>query len=325
MAWAERMQSVLVGLAALLGIVVGLGLPQVGALGEHLVLPALLVMLTAIFVQLDVAAVGQVRHAKGLVAASLVLNYLFTPALAWVLGAGLLGDQPDLRIGLLLLLVTPCTDWYLVFTAIARGHTGIAAALLPVNLILQVLLLPVYVLLLGGAAAAVEAGTLAQAVLLVLVVPLLTAVLLRRFAPRSVAARGQSIAGVVVVPLLCLAVAAMFAWQAPVVVDHAVELLLLLGPLMIFFMVLPLAAALTAKLLRLPSAQRVTLIMTTTARNSPIALSIAVAAFPDRPLIAVALVIGPLIELPILAVLSHLVRSRGPAQGDLQPKASDTG
>ncbi|MGO1192274.1 MAG: arsenic resistance protein [Nesterenkonia sp.] len=323
MSWAERMQSVLVGLAALLGTAIGLSAPQLGALGQHVVLPALLVMLTAIFLQLDVAAVAKVRGAKRLVAASLVLNYLVTPVLAWALGAGILGEQPDLRIGLLLLLVTPCTDWYLVFTAIARGHTGMAAALLPVNLILQVLLLPVYVLLLGGEAAAVQGQTLAHAVLLLLAVPLVAALLLRRFAPRPVAAGAQSVAGVVV-PLLCIAVAAMFAWQAPVVVDHAAELLQLLGPLTIFFVVLPLTATLAAKLLRLPSAQRVTLTMTTTARNSPIALSIAAAAFPDRPLIAVALVIGPMIELPVLAVLSQLVRPRPSGGGDQQQRrASD--
>lgn len=325
MVWAERTQSVLVGLAALLGTAVGLGAPQLGALGEYLVLPALLVMLAAVFLQVDAAAVCRVRGAKRLVAASLVLNYLFTPVLAWALGAGLLGSQPDLRIGLLLLLVTPCTDWYLVFTAIARGHTGIAAALLPVNLILQVMLLPLYVLLLGGETASVQPGALVQAVLLVLVVPLLSAVLLRRFAPRAAAARAQSIAGVVVVPLLCLAVMAMFAWQAPVVVDHAAELLLLLGPLLIFFAVLPLVATAAAQLLRLPSAQRVTLTMTTTARNSPIALSIAVAAFPDRPLIAVALVLGPLIELPGLAVLSHLMRNRGADEAPGRHASADAG
>lgn len=310
MAWAERMQSVLVALAALAGIGIGITAPQLGALGEHLVLPALLAMLAAIFVQLDAAAVGQVRRAKSLVAASLVLNFVFTPALAWALGTGLLGGQPDLRIGLLLLLVTPCTDWYLVFTAIARGHTEIAAALLPVNLVLQVLLLPLYVLLLGGEAAMVDPAALAQAVLLVLGVPLLVALGLRRLIPAASQPRVQSAAGVVVVPLLCLAVAAMFAWQAPVVIDHAAQLLLLIGPLLIFFVVLPLVATVTSRALRLPAARRVTLTMTTTARNSPIALSIAVAAFPDRPLIAVALVIGPLIELPVLAVLAQIVRVR---------------
>ncbi|MBK5223319.1 MAG: hypothetical protein JJE52_10680 [Acidimicrobiia bacterium] len=43
------------------------------------------------------------------------------------------------------------------------------------------------------------------------------------------------------------------------------------------------------------------------ARNSPIALAIATAAFPDQPLIAVALVVGPLVELPVLSGAAHLL------------------
>ncbi|MEC3605392.1 arsenic resistance protein, partial [Bacillus cereus] len=47
--------------------------------------------------------------------------------------------------------------------------------------------------------------------------------------------------------------------------------------------------------------------LTTLARNSPVALAIAVTAFPDEPLIALALVIGPLIELPVLAFVSQVL------------------
>lgn len=316
MSRTERLQSVLVAVAALAGLGIGL-VSSWGGVGEYIVIPALLVMLTAVFVQMDASHIRDARRANGLVAASLVLNYAFTPALAWALGRGLLSDQPDLRIGLLLLLVTPCTDWYLVFTAMARGHTGIAAALLPVNLVLQLLLLPVYVLFLGGEAAMVDAGTLAEAVLLMLLTPLAVACGLRWATTRVKGAqwREQHIntwAQRVVLPLLCLAVLAMFAWQAPVVADHGVELILLLPPLAIFFIVLPLISTGIARVLRLPGPQRVTLTMVTTARNSPIALGIAVAAFPDRPLIAVALVVGPLVELPVLAVLSQIIRYRAP-------------
>ncbi|WP_022872147.1 arsenic resistance protein [Nesterenkonia alba] len=312
MSWLERMQSVLVAAAAALGLGFG-ALTDLGGAGEYVVLPALVVMLVAVFAQLSPGRVGQVRSAKRLVAASLVLNYVFTPALAWALGAGLLSDEPDLRIGLLLLLVTPCTDWYLVFTALAKGHTGIAAALLPVNLVLQLLLLPVYVLLLGGEAAGVGVATLFETVVLVLVAPLVVAVLLRWWAHRTGAVdRLETVSSSAVVPLLCVAVFAMFAWQAPAVLDHAGEILLLLPPLVVFFAGLPLVATGVSALLRLPSAQRVTLTMVTTARNSPIALAVAVAAFPDRPLIAVALVVGPLIELPLLAVLAQVVRNRQP-------------
>ena len=319
MSLAERLQSVLVTLAALAGLGLGLLLP-VGDVAGHVVLPALLVMVTAVFVQMDAGHVGEVHRARSVVAVSLLLNFVVTPLLAWALGAGLLGDQPDLRIGLLLLLVTPCTDWYLIFTAMARGHTGIAAALLPVNLVLQLALLPVYVLLLGGQAAMIDAGTLAESVLLVLVVPLLLATGLRVLATRrrGAAWRDRTVvapASRLVLPMLYLAVLAMFAWQARTVVAHAGDLLALLAPLAVFFVLLPLLATGAARLLRLPADQRVTLTMVTTARNSPIALAVAVAAFPDRPLIAVALVAGPLLELPVLALIAQLVRVRPAAVG----------
>lgn len=307
----ERLQSVLVAAAAAAGLAVGAIWP-IGPVAGQLVLPLLLVMLVAVFVQLDAADVREAGRARTVLAASLVLNFLVTPLIAWGLGAGLLGDAPDLRIGLLLLLVTPCTDWYLVFTAMARGHVGVAAALLPVNLTLQLVLLPVYVLLLGGEAARVDGATLVEAVLLVLLLPLTVALAVRWSARRARGAAGRDLvaggAARLVLPLLCVAVLAMFAWQARTVLDQGEELLRVLPPLVIFFVAAPLLATAAARALRLPADQRVTLTMTTTARNSPVALAVAVAAFPDRPLIAVALVLGPLLELPVLAVLAQVLR-----------------
>ena len=311
---SEKFQSVFVALAAALGLGAGLLWP-IGEATGLLVLPALMLMLVAVFVQVDAAQVREVRSARTVVVAGLVLNFVFTPLFAWALGAGLLGDSPDLRIGLLLLLVTPCTDWYLVFTGLARGHMGVASAVLPVNLLLQLLLLPVYILLLGGEAAMVDSATLVEAVLLVLVVPLVTAVVARWSALRWKGDQWRderlvSMASTSVLPLLYVAVFAMFAGQARTVVAHLGDLAILMLPLALFFLVMPLVAVGVSRLLRLPADQRVTLTMTTVARNSPVALAIAVAAFPDRPLIAVALVVGPLLELPVLAVLSQIVRVR---------------
>lgn len=314
MSASEKFQSLFVAAAALLGLGLGL-LSPVGDAAGRLVLPALMLMLAAVFVQVDAARVAGVRSARRAVAASLVLNFAVTPLLAWGLGAGLLGGAPDLRVGLLLLLVTPCTDWYLVFTRLGRGHMGMAAALLPVNLVLQLLLLPVYVLLLGGGAAMAGTGTLVGSALPVLVVPLAAAVSARWAAARwkGAAWRDRVLAdraAVTVPPLLYLAVAAVFAGQARTVTAHAGELAVLLPPLLVFFTAAPLLALGASRLLRLPADQRVALTMTSVARNSPLALAVAVAAFPDRPLIAVALVAGPLLELPVLALLTRLVRVR---------------
>ncbi|MTV25637.1 arsenic resistance protein [Nitriliruptoraceae bacterium ZYF776] len=315
MSLTERLQSVLVAAAAVVGLGLGSHL-EVVSLAERLVLPALVVLLVAVFVQLDVSGAGEVRRAGSLVGASLVLNFAVTPLLAWGLGSLLLAEHPELRIGLVLLLVTPCTDWYLVFTALGRGDTAIATALLPLNLVLQLALLPLFVLLLGGEAAHVDAATLVEAVVLVLVVPLLAAAVLRWGAGR----RGEAWrrrwlvapAGKVVLPALCLAVAAMFAWQARTVTGQLGTVSTLLAPLAAFFVLAPTIASLVARGLRLPADRRVTLVMTTTARNSPLALAIAVAAFPDRPLVALALVVAPLLELPVLALIGQLVRAPEP-------------
>jgi arsenite transporter len=267
----ERLQGVLVAVSALAGLGAGLAAP-VGPVAGKLVLPALMLMQIGVFTQLSAGQLRQVRRGRRVVAASLVINFVWTPVFAWALGAGLLGFSPDLRIGLLMLLVTPCTDWYMVFTGIARGDRGIAAAILPVNFILQLVLLPVYIVLLGGTAIPIDAATLAEAIGLVLLVPLAVAVLLRWAAARI---RGKQwrdqvvvpAAARTVVPLLCLAVFAMFAWQGRVAVDHAVDLAALLVPLAVFFAVNPLLATMVSRMLVLRGDQRVTLAMVTVARN----------------------------------------------------------
>jgi arsenite transporter len=201
-----------------------------------------------------------------------------------------------------------------VFTAAAHGNVSLGAALLPVNLVVQLALLPVFVVALTGAAADIPVADLVASVALVLGIPVGIALaarsgagligatdrldrLLDRLQPASLA-------------LLAVAVAAIFATHAQVVIDQPTVLLRLLVPLLAFFAVAYLAATAAARVGRFGHRERVTLTMTTMARNSPIALAVATAAFPDRPLIALALVVGPLVELPVLSVTAHRLRGR---------------
>src|SRR5699024_12312605 len=72
---------------------------------------------------------------------SLIIIFVWTPILAYGIGAVLLSDRPVLWIGFVMLMVTPCTDWYLVFTEVAKGNTALSTSLLPVNLVIQIVLL----------------------------------------------------------------------------------------------------------------------------------------------------------------------------------------
>ena len=242
-------------------------------------------------------------------AASLGINFAWTPAFAGLLGWLLLSGHPDLRLGLIMLLVTPCTDWYLVFTGTARGNVALAASLLPPNLVLQLLLLPLFVTALTGSAADIPLGELAGSVAIVLGIPLLVAATVRFLAARADAherldqalERAQPVG----LGLLAVAIVAIFATHARVVTDNPDAFLRLLAPLAAFFAITYLIATATTRTLGLRYPERVTLTMTTLARNSPVALAIATAAFPDRPLVAVALVVGPLIEFPVLALTAN--------------------
>jgi arsenite transporter len=300
----------------LAAVVLGLGLGRIEGVAERaggVILPSLIVMLTIVFLglrlrQVAEAAVGH-RRAIGL---SLAINFIWNPLLAWLLGWIFLSQQPALWLGLILLMVTPCTDWYLVFTHIARGNAGLAAALLPWNLALQLILLPVFVLLLAGTLVPLDGRLLLQSVALVLLLPLLAAAALRRWA---VARMGLAWLDDVLVPrsqpaqliFLGLAVMAMFASEASAVLAHPDTFLALLWPVLLFFAVNFGLAWLAGRATRLSYPDYAALCCTTLARNSPVALAIALAAFPGQPLIALALVIGPLIELPVLSLAAQLL------------------
>ena len=62
----------------------------------------------------------------------------------------ILRDHPDIWVGLILYLVTPCIGWYLVFTDLADGDVELGVSLLFWNIALQIFLMPFYLYLLAG-------------------------------------------------------------------------------------------------------------------------------------------------------------------------------
>src|SRR5690606_9866514 len=82
-----------------------------------------------------------------------------------------------LWIGFVMLMVPPCTDWYLVFTGVAKGNVSLSTAILPINLILQVVLLPIYLMIFFGETGNIELASIVESIFLVLVVPFVLALL----------------------------------------------------------------------------------------------------------------------------------------------------
>lgn len=307
-----RYQPALIMAAALAGLVIGAALGP-GDRASWLVEAFLMLMLYVLFLSVDLGKVGGSLRNVRFTASALCLNFLLAPFVAYLLGIAFFPDSTDVRIGLLMMLATPCTDWYLVFTGLTGGNVELGMSVLPLNLVLQILLLPVYLLaFMGGEAAFDAAGMLADTAA-VLAVPFAAAVatriVLRRMGRRDpMGQRGDDLQ----LLFLCLAVAAMFAVEGDDLLEDPVLPLMMLVPLLGFFVLMLAVSQAAGRALGFGYADRVALTFTSMARNSPLALAIAVAAFPDRPLIALALVVGALIELPVLTAASWALRRRGP-------------
>lgn len=152
--------------------VVALSVSGTGAL-ERAINPALAVMLYVTFLQVPMAelqrAFGQVRFLGSL----LVANFVLIPLLVGLL-IQLLPADPMLRLGVLLVLLTPCIDYVVTFAHLGRADARLLLAATPVLLIAQMVLLPGYLRVFLGedAARLVKAGPFVDAFIWLIAVPL---------------------------------------------------------------------------------------------------------------------------------------------------------
>ncbi len=312
MARVERSQSLLVLVAIGSGVLLGQhsGVP---AIADRLILPSLMVMLIVAFAGIPLTRLRQAFSNRRVVGSSLAVNFVWNPLLAVVLGFVFLRQQPALWVGLIMLLVTPCTDWYLIFTGLADGDVPLATSLLPYNLVLQLALLPAYLYVLAGQLVEIPLDLLFESVLLVLLVPLVVSGLTRTVLIRR---RGRAWFDEVLLPrvsplqvvFLAIAIGAMFASQGAVIVENPTLLALLGIPVLVFYAINLALGLGIGRVLSFGYGEMVCFNNTILSRNSPTALAIAVVAFPHEPLVPLALVIGPLVELPLLSIVARIHR-----------------
>lgn len=304
-----KLQPVIIITAALLGLLLG-ALTPLGSVSSGLIEVFLMMLLYILFLSIDLRQIKKSFTNVRFTLTAVVINFVFTPLFGYLLSKLFFPDELDIRIGLLMLLVTPCTDWYLVFTGLSKGNVELSMSILPLNLILQIVLLPVYLLVLIGSEVTMDVVSLLGSVAKVLVIPFVLAYITKLFTKNSenfksfLSDHGDDLQ----LLFLCLAVVVMFASEGRSLIENPMLLVRMFVPLLIFFVVLFFVAHLAGRVMKFSRRDIVSLNFTTLARNSPLSLAIAVATFPDRSLISLALVIGPLIELPVLSVISGILK-----------------
>ena len=113
-------------------------------------------------------------------ASLLVLNFVVVPAVVFGLSRFVAHDDA-LLVGVLLVLLAPCVDYVIAFTALAGGVAERLLAAAPLLMLVQLVVLPVLLRAFAGpeAVAAVDAGPFVRALVVLILLPLALAALLQ--------------------------------------------------------------------------------------------------------------------------------------------------
>ena len=286
--------------AVLLAALFGLLAPSLAHGFGVMATPAIGVLMYAMFLQIPFLDLRQGLGNKRFIAALLLANFVLVPLLVWALTRGLV-ERPALLVGALLVLLTPCIDYVVVFTHIGKGDSRLMLAATPVLLLVQLVLLPVYLSFMLGPQSdvVVAVGPFVEAFLLLIVMPMVLAVLTTSLARRSnIVSAWNNAWAWLPVPAMASVLFVVIGSQITSVVRD-IALLLPVVPVYIGFLLLaPLIGALASRLFALPAATARAVTFSASTRNSLVVLPLALALPEDvRGLAAAVVILQTLVEL----------------------------
>jgi ACR3 family arsenite transporter len=325
----DRFLPIWIGLAMVTGLALGRLLPGLNDVLDKIKIDTtslpiaigLLGMMYPVLAKVRYNRLGAVTADKPLVASSLLLNWVIGPALMFALAWLFLPDLPEFRTGLILVGLARCIAMVLIWNALACGDGEAAAVLVVLNSIFQVaaysLLGYFYLELLPGWLGLEQLSVnfaiwdIAKSVLIFLGIPLaagfLTSVVGRRrkgdawyenkFLPRI---------GPFALYSLLFTVVILFAIQGKSITSQPLDVLRIVIPLLAYFGLMWTAAFAWGRLQNLGYPKTATLAFTAAGNNFELAIAVAIATFGVQSGQALAGVVGPLVEVPVLVSLVYV-------------------
>lgn len=295
----EQHQVGLYLLAIAGGGVLGWSLPAVAGPLENAITPVLGLLLFATFLGIPFSAIGQAVRDARFMTTVLVLNFVIVPAVVYGLSR-FVADSPALLVGVLLVLLTPCIDYVIVFAGLAGGASERLLAAAPLLMLAQMLLLPLYLLLFVGPelVSGIEAGPFLEALIGLIIIPLALAAVTQWWARKQTAgATVMTLMQAMMVPLMMATLAVVIASQIHGV-GQEVGALLTVVPLYVAFLVvmIPIGMA-CARVARLDPGSTRAVIFSGATRNSLVVLPLALALPAPLALVPLVVVTQTMVEL----------------------------
>ena len=281
----------------------------------------LLLMMYPVLAKVRYREVGQIAADRRMMTASLALNWIVGPAVMFALAWALLPDQPAYRTGVILVGLARCIAMVLIWTDLAQGDGEMAAVLVALNAIFQVIayaalgvfylnVLPSW-LGLDTENLSVSMGTIAATVAIFLGIPLVAGYLTRTLGER---AHGQRWYEEHVLPKigpialygLLFTVVILFALQGKKITSEPLDVARIALPLLVYFLVMWFGGFAIGRRLHLTYRRTAALAFSAASNDFELAIAVAIGVFGVTSGQALAGVVGPLIEVPVLVGLVYV-------------------
>jgi arsenical-resistance protein len=325
----DRFLPVWIGVALAAGLLLGRLVPGLGT-GlsavevDNVSLPialGLMVMMYPVLAKVRYDSLGEVTADRKLMVSSVLLNWLFGPAVMFTLAWLLLGDLPEYRTGLIIVGLARCIAMVIIWNDLACGDREAAAVLVALNSIFQVAMFAVlgwfYLSVLPGWLHLPQTGIevspwqIAKSVLTFLGIPLLAGYLSRRLGEKAKGRRwyeSQFLPRIGPWALygLLFTIVILFALQGHQIASRPWDVARIAVPLLGYFAIMWASGYALGYVLSLGYARTTTLAFTAAGNNFELAIAVAIATYGAASGQALAGVVGPLIEVPVLVGLVYV-------------------
>ncbi|MFE1322100.1 ACR3 family arsenite efflux transporter [Kitasatospora phosalacinea] len=324
--WILVAMAVGLGLGRLIpGLNDALAKVEVGGISLPIAL-GLLVMMYPVLAKVRYDRLDTVTGDRRLMASSLAVNWIVGPAVMFALAWIFLADLPEYRTGLIVVGLARCIAMVIIWNDLACGDREAAAVLVALNSVFQVVmfgvlgwfyldLLPGWLGLGEGEYLDVSMGKIALNVVVFLGVPLVAGFLTRRLGEKKL---GRERYEAKLLPRigpwalygLLFTIVVLFALQGRTITSQPLDVARIALPLLAYFALMWFGAFALGKSLGLGYDRTATLAFTAAGNNFELAIAVAIGTFGVTSGQALAGVVGPLIEVPVLIALVYVSLAR---------------
>jgi ACR3 family arsenite transporter len=325
----DRFLPLWIGAAMAAGLLLGRIIPElndwldtikVGTVSLPIAI-GLLAMMYPVLAKVRYSKIGEVATDRKLMTTSLVLNWVIGPALMFALAWLMLPDLPEYRTGLIIIGLARCIAMVLIWNDLACGDREAAAVLVAINSVFQIVaysilgyfylqLLPSW-LGLDTAALDVSMWDIAKIVLVFLGIPLAAGYITRTWGERT---RGVDWYENRFIPRiapwalygLLFTIVILFALQGETITERPLDVARIALPLLIYFALMWAVSFAIGLWLNLSYEKNTTVAFTAASNNFELAIAVAIGVFGVTSGEALAGVVGPLIEVPVLVGLVYV-------------------